>query len=329
MRKIREPFKRKLLVSAAGFAVAAMLLIFGVANATPSLAKPQDQSPVRTPAPAAPTYEFDVATIKPSPPTAGNGGVAGFFADDSFQAKNYTLRAVLLWAYGMWAGRDETVLGGPKWLDTDKYYITAKMDSTVADKLMKLTPDQRQLAREQMVQALLADRLKLTVHREPRELPIYLLTLAKNGPKLKESKPGDTYEKAFPYADNFADPVRAGVCFTVGNGSGDQRTMTLYCFGVSTFGLARGLKFWSGRPVQDMTGLKGSYDFTLTWGFSPAASGSSAAGSDSQSVPSASDPSGAPDLFAAVQQQLGLKLESTKGPVEIIVIDHVERPSGN
>jgi uncharacterized protein (TIGR03435 family) len=105
--------------------------------------------------------------------------------------------------------------------------------------------------------------------------------------------------------------------------------MTLYCFGFSTFELARQLTPRAGRTVQDRTGLKGSYDLTLMWWVSPASSGSSAGGSDDQSLPSASDPAGGPDLFAAIQQQLGLKLESGRGPVEIIVIDHVERPSGN
>ncbi len=81
--------------------------------------------------------------------------------------------------------------------------------------------------------------------------------------------------------------------------------------------------------MQDKTGLKGSYDFTLKWWYGAPSSGSAADASGGQPVPPAADPAGGPDLFGAVQLQLGLKLESGKGPVEVIVIDHVERPSGN
>ena len=95
--------------------------------------------------------------------------------------------------------------------------------------------------------------------------------------------------------------------------------------------LARRLTLYAGQGqiVQDRTGLKGSYDFTLKWLFGPPSGGSSADGSGGQPVPSAPEPAGTPDLFTAMQKQLGLKLESTKGPVQIVVIDHVERPSAN
>ncbi|HEV3220794.1 MAG TPA: TIGR03435 family protein, partial [Candidatus Acidoferrales bacterium] len=232
------------MLRAAGLTALAVSIAFGLVDATSGLAQSKNQSPAQNAAPTAPSYQFEVATIKPSPRT-DSGGVAGFLTEDSFQAKNYSIRAVLLYAYGMWAGRDETVLGGPKWLDTERYYIDAKMDPLVADKLKKLSPDQRELAQRQMVQALLADRLKLVIHRETRELPIYSLLIAKGGPKLKESTPGDTYEKAFPYADKFADAVKPGAIFGVGGGGsqGHAGTMTEYCFGVSTFGLARQLTF--------------------------------------------------------------------------------------
>lgn len=322
---------REMLLLAAGLTAVALSIAFVSPNAMSGLAPSQNQSPAQNAAPNVPAYEFDVATIKPSRPTSDNGGVAGFMVEDTFRSRNYTFKAIIRMAYGIKGNIDGMVLGGPTWLDSDRYDITAKMDSSVTDKLKALTPDQRELAKERMLQALLADRLKLVIHRETKELPVYALIIAKNGPKLKESKPGDTYEKAFPYADKFADSVKAGTIFGVGGGASQGRmaTMTQYCFAVSTFALARQLTFWTGRTVQDKTGLKGSYDFTLKWWFSPAPSGSSAAASNDQSVPAASDPAGGPDLFAAIQQQLGLKLESGKGPVEIVVIDHVERPSGN
>ncbi len=318
---------RRLLLNADVLVAVAIPLVFGLIITSQSWAQSQDQSP---PAPTAPAYEFEVATIKPSRPINDNGGFAGFSWEDSFRSRNITLRAIIRIAYGMVPGKEGRLVGGPSWLDSERYDITAKMDSSVADELKRLKPDERKLAQERMLQSLLADRVKLAIHRETKELPVYALTIAKNGPKLKESKPGDTYEKAFPYADKFADAVRPGTIFGVGGGSqGGQTTMTQYCFAVSTFALARQLTFWAGRTVQDRTGLKDSYNFTLKWWFSPASSGTSAAGSDGQPVPSASDPAGGPDLFAAIQQQLGLKLEPGKGLVGIIVIDHVERPSGN
>ncbi len=210
---------RNLLLSVAGLAALALPIAFGLTDATSGLAQSQNQSSVKNPASTVTAYEFDVATIKPSPPTAGFGGGAGFVGEDTFRARNYTLKAIIRIAYGVEGNIDGMISGGPKWLDSDRFDITAKMDSSVADKLKALKPDQRQLVKEQMLQWLLADRLKLVIHRETRELPIYALTIAKNGPKLKESKPGDTYEKAFPYADKFADAVKPGEIFPVGTGS--------------------------------------------------------------------------------------------------------------
>jgi uncharacterized protein (TIGR03435 family) len=300
-----------------------MSIAFGLTYATPSRAQTQTQDTATNP----PGYEFDVATIKLSEDQS-LGGVLGFLSEDSYRARNMTMKSVIRSAYDLWGGREEMVLGGPKWLDTDRYYITAKMDASVADKLKKLSPDQRKLTQDQMVRALLADRFKLQTHRETKEFPVYALTIAKNGVKLKEAKPGDTYAEGFPYADKFADTVKAGEIFLVGGGGPDGHTMTVYAFGVSMPALARQLTVLAGQIVQDKTGLTGSYDFTLKYGMSPMRP-TSEGSSDGQSVPVASDPSGAPSLFAAIQQQLGLKLESGKGPVEIVVIDHVERPSGN
>jgi uncharacterized protein (TIGR03435 family) len=221
------------------------------------------------------------------------------------------------------------VFGGPKWLDTDGYYITAKMDPAVADKLKKLTPDQRKLIQKQMLQALLADRFKLSIHHEPKELPVYALTIAKSGPKLHEAKPGDTYADAtFPYADKFEGGAKAGEMFLVGGGGSAGNTMTIYGFGVSMPALAKELAVMAGQTVQDKTGLTGSYDFALKYWRTPMRPASEGA-PDDQSASAAPDPAGGPSLFTAIRQQLGLKLELGKGPVDIVVIDHVERPSGN
>jgi uncharacterized protein (TIGR03435 family) len=311
------------LMRAAGLVAFVVSVAVGLTYAMPSRATAQSRDTEAYP----PGFEFDVATIKPSQDN-NPGGVLGFLSEDSYRARNMTIKSVIRSAYDLWGGREEMVLGGPKWLETDRYYITAKVDATVADKLKKLRPDERTLTQNQMVRALLADRFKLQIHRETKELPIYALTITKNGVQLKEAKPGDTYPEGFPYADKFSDAVKPGEIFGVVGGGPDGRTMTLYCFGVSMTALARQLTVYSGQIVQDRTGLTGSYDFTLKYGMSsmrPASEGSS----DGQSVPAAPDPVGGPDLFAAIQQQLGLKLESQKGPVQVIVIDHIERPSGN
>ena len=277
---------------------------------------------------AAPTYEFEVATIKPAAPSRDRGGAGGFISDDTYRARNFSFRAIIRTAYGKWGGGDGLVTGGPSWLDSEMYDVTAKLDPSVVEALSKLRPDERKLGQERILQRLLADRLKLEVHTELKELPVYLLTIAKGGPKLHEAKPGDPYTNAFPYADKFAGATKAGGIYGVIDGAPGGMVDILYCFGVSTFALARQLRFDTGRVVLDKTGLTGSYDFTLKYSMGTMRPGSEGA-PDPQTVLSASDPTGVPDIFKAIQQQLGLKLESGKGPVESIVIDHVERPSGN
>ncbi len=309
---------------AVGLMAIVVAFAFGLAHGTPAHAQSEGVATYPT------GFEFDVATIDLSKDTS-MGGVLGFLTDDSYRARNMTIKSVIRDAYGLWGGQDEKVFGGPKWLDTDRYYITAKMDGPVVDKLKKLGPDQRKLIQDQMVQALLADRLKLTIHREARELPVYAMTIAKDGLKLHEAKPGDTHVNAFPYADKFAGGTEpAGKIFQVMGGGPGGNTMTIYGFAASMPALAKQLTVMAGQTVQDKTGLTGSYDFTIKyWFVMRTAPPSSEGGPDGQSVPAAAEPAGGPNLMTAIQQQLGLKMESTKGAVEVVVIDHVERPSGN
>ena len=320
---------RKLLLRVAGLVSATLVIAFAVANAASELGPSQNQPPVQNPAPTALLYKFEVATIKPLRPTGGRGGIGGFFGENTFRANDWSLRAVIRFAYEIPIGMNDMLSGGPDWLDSERYDVTAKMDAVTADQLKKLSPDERTRTQARMVQDLLSERLKLTVHREPRELPVYFLTVAKNGLMLKEAKPGDTYEKAFPYAEHFAEAAKPGQIFLVSGTRPGYNTQSIYGFGVSMPALAQQLTFWSHRMVQDKTGLTSTYDFTLEFCRDQLAAGSSAAVPDSQAVPSASDPCGAPPLLTAVQRQLGLKMEAGKGPVEITVIDHVERPSGN
>jgi uncharacterized protein (TIGR03435 family) len=166
-----------------------------------------------------------------------------------------------------------------------------------------------------MLQALLADRFKLTVRSERRDLPVYLLVAAKNGPKLYESKfretgPDKTYDSSLQ------------------SGRGGGKLLAPH---TTTQQLAELLTLALNRTVLDKTTLTGIYDITLQWTTdqaevpAPTAPNSSQRGSENTSAPNGSWPS----IFAAIQEQLGLKLEEGKGPVEVIVIEHVEKPSGN
>jgi uncharacterized protein (TIGR03435 family) len=218
-------------------------------------------------------------------------------------------------AYGI---EENQISGGPSWLKSEHYDVDAKMDSATADALHKLAEDQRRVATQHMLQALLADRFKLAVHHDSKELSIYALVVAKSGPKLQQAKPGDTY----PNGIKGPDGIGRGGVMRMGRGQLTGQALPMSA-------LARLLTGQLGRTVVDKTGLQGDYDFTLQW--TPDESeGASFRGPDTGpqgSAPSA-DSSG-PSLFTALQEQLGLKLESQNGPVETYVIDHAEKPSEN
>jgi uncharacterized protein (TIGR03435 family) len=171
-----------------------------------------------------------------------------------------------------------------------------------------------------MLQALLADQFKLKVSHQREEHPVYALAVAKNGSKLREAKPGDTYPN--------------GIKDEAGHAVGRTWWMErghLIGQGVSMESLVGLLSQYLARTVLNQTGLTGDYDFTLRWtpdqGEGAILKGPEGGkpGTDNAPPPESSGPS----IFTAIQEQLGLKLESTTGPVEIVVIDHVERPSEN
>jgi uncharacterized protein (TIGR03435 family) len=294
--------------------LAAITLAIGLTVAASGRA----ESPTQNTSANAPKFEFEVATIKPSKPGSGPGGYS--FPAGGFKATNVSLQTLVEAAYRI---GDDQVLGAPKWLNSDRYDVEAKMDASAAADLQKLNREELDAARQQMLQAFLADRLMLTIHRETKEFPVYLLVISKNGPKLQEAKPGDTYADGPKGRDG--SPLAAGN--TRMTGGRNARTLTAHAVPISS--LTQLLLAFLGRPVLDKTGLVGKYDFTLTWGPDdnrPPALTGGASNDGSSSV--ASDSNG-PPLLTALQEQLGLKLESGKGPLEVIVIDHVERPSGN
>lgn len=244
----------------------------------------------QAPAPRPKFDAFEVATIKPVPSDAKAARFITMQGTNRFVEKDYTLRALIAAAYNL---NPHMISGGPDWLDSQHYDITA------------LTPgDVRPTRDEQMcmLRKLLAARFQLSFHREARELSIYVLELARGGPKLKDSaKPEDA-----PALINIVYPQSIKL---------PARNVTMADF-VSM--LQRAVL---DRPVLDKTGLTGKYDFDLEW-----------APDESQFngeiAPPSADASAAP-LFTAIQQQLGLKLVATKGPVDALIVDRAERPSAN
>jgi uncharacterized protein (TIGR03435 family) len=304
MRKFHLLFddRNASLLSAA--AIIAVVVAPAIALASPTRCQSQSTPAVK--------FEYEVASIKPD--KSGSGHISMTGADDGFSATNFPLQRLVLMGFGV---QEDRLLGLPNWVASENFDIEVKMESFVADAFNKLSTHDRPLVRQQMIQALLVDRFKLAFHRETRDLPVYSLVIAKNGSKLQESKIDD------------ANPGgRSGLGQGMGvSQAGRGGSVTITAQEIPIANLSAELSRQLGRMVLDKTGLTGKYDFVLKWTPDdiPAPSGSMLNGQPALAAP---DTSG-PVLFTAIQEQLGLKLEPGKGPVEVIVIDHIERPSGN
>lgn len=294
----------KRLLRAAGL-LAVVPVVVGLVNATPSRGGWQTQRTATT----TPVFEYEVASIKLHKPDPAGAVMSGISQPpDGLVFTNFTLEAMLRVAYGV---QDNQIFGAPDWARSVGYDIDARMDATVADALKNLSPTDLTRTRQHMLQALLADRLKLTLHRESRELPVYSLVIAKSGFKLQPAPPDKVYKSGSRGSAGWSQSGRGG-----GKITGQA---------IPIAALTGSLTQILGRTVVDKTGLKDVYDVTLQWATSDAGQALVVNGADN--APS-SEPTGA-TIFTAIQEQLGLKLESAKGPVEVIVIDHVEKPSGN
>ncbi|HET9400084.1 MAG TPA: TIGR03435 family protein [Candidatus Acidoferrales bacterium] len=308
------------MLTAVGFFPATLTVILGIGHAMPGRAQSQAQNS----AAAAPVFEYEVASIKPSKPDATGGFMTipgPGDVSDTYAARNLPLMGIIREAYGIPMGaEDGRLVGAPGWLSSERYDIEAKIDRTVVEELQKLSPEVRVEVQQQMLQALLADRLKLSVHRESKEVPVYSLVVAKNGSKLQESKPSDADANATPAPGRGG---RGGSSLAI-RGRGGPLTGQAVPITMLVTVLTTILK----RPVLDKTGLTGNYDFTLTWTPDDTQLQTPRDAPNGQPPLLPPDPNG-PSIFTAIQEQLGLKLESGKGSVRVIVIDHVERPSGN
>jgi len=253
----------------------------------------------QTQAPSATSIQppsFDVISVKPNKTSLGvHGLIITEFTADGFRGTNVPVHTLLLQAYGLHEGES---FGEPAWANSEVFDIEAKVAGPDVAAFSKLDSDQLQA----MLRQILAERFGLVAHRETRELPVYAMSVAKGGPKLKEF----VFDPAVPASARRG----GGVQMSMGMIAAHECTIPYFLSMLS-----RQL----GRTVVDRTGLTGNYDFTLRW--SPDNSATSASeGAQADTLPS---------IFTAVQEQLGLKLESTKAPASVLVVDHLERPSQN
>jgi uncharacterized protein (TIGR03435 family) len=297
----KRNFTRLVLLTAGSLAVAGSLL-GQTSGALSGAAQPDASSDVKVPV-------FDVVSVKPN--TSESGMIRVMGRPDGYFANNVSLKMLIQGAYGI---REDLISGAPSWTDSARFDIDAKVAGSDVEALKKLTPEQRRL----MLQPLLADRFKLKVHTETKELPVYELVLAKGGSKLKEATPGDTYANGIKGPDG----VGRGGMMRVGRGQ-------LTAQAVPMSNLANMLSTQLHRTVLDKTGLTGKYDLELNWTPDPGAEPMFKGPDSGQHSSDTAQDSSGPTIFTALQEQLGLKLQSARGPVETIVIDHVEMPSEN
>jgi uncharacterized protein (TIGR03435 family) len=234
------------------------------------------------------TMQFEVSSVRPN---RSSDLVRSFwFTPDGISIKGFPLHGILHTAFlGMHEYGDDRFIGEPGWVRSDRYDVQAKVDELKVTEWKKLTVDQQRLA----LQALIVERFNLRYHRESRVSSVYVLSIAKGGPRLKQAKLHKNSEGPHMFA-----PLEPG----------NMQSHSTYMWQ-----LVEELENQLNCIVRDETGLLGTYDYTLAW---------------TPDDPAHAESSG-PSLFTAVKEQLGLKLEMQKRPVDVIIIDHIERPTPN
>jgi uncharacterized protein (TIGR03435 family) len=264
-------------------------LVFERATAETEWAIPKPPPPI-PPMAANADPSFEVATIKPSKPDEQRRGF--MVGGNEFHIVNQPLTKIISFAYGV---QDKQIVGLPDWGSTDKFDMEGKPDGTGA-------PNDKQW--KTMIKKLLADRFGLKFHEDKREMSVYVLTVAKTGEKMSKDE---------------SDPNGLPGLFFRGLGKLNVRNALMKEFTEMMQSAVL------DRPVLDQTGLTGRYDFQLNW-----TPDDSQFGGMGAKVPPPTDAADAPpNLYTAIQEQLGLKLEATKAPAEVMVIDHAEKPSAN
>jgi uncharacterized protein (TIGR03435 family) len=272
---------------------------------------------------------FEVASIKPSPPPDGRGmrvgGTGGPGSKDPgrWTVQNMSLSNLVTMAYNL----KRYEYSGPSWLDAERFDITAKVPEGATREQFR-----------QMIQNMLRERFGLQVHREKKELQGYDLVVAKNGPKLSESVPEPPQPEGTGRGtasmpgppgpprldkDGFPElPPGRGSMMIMMNGRARSRQHES-----TSEQIANMLANQLSKPVTDATGLKGKYDFTLTWstGNGMRAVPPPPGGGPESPLANMPDTDSGPTIFGAVQEQLGLKLESKKVTIELVVVDHIEK----
>lgn len=241
------------------------------------------------------TLVYDVASIRPADPNERNVRIGSSPGGD-FQATNASVRQLVTFAYNI---RDFQLSGGPGWINTERFNIVTRLDQPEPlpdPATITVSQIESRIGRNrERMRNLLKERFQLVVHRDTKELPVYALTIGKNGHKLTPVEEGKGRGPNLRRS-------RGGI-------SGTAVTMQLVKMGFSDL---------LGRPVIDETGLTGAFDFKLEW------TEETPPADSSQPIPLAGE-----SVFTAIQEQLGLKIESKRGMVDTIVVDKVEKPSEN
>jgi uncharacterized protein (TIGR03435 family) len=291
------------LLGLAGLMAVGVPCVLGQAGAATGAASAGD-------APYVPTMTFDVASVRENKNIDMQAGfIMGgrFVSNTTYRATNWPIENLISTAFGV---MNYQIVGAPNWPYPTFFMIEAKRDSEADAKLAALTRKQREAEQEYMLQVLLQERFKLKAHWETREGDVYQLVVAKGGPKLGApgSMPLSELEKKM-YGEQAAPALNQTGC--------DEHGCTYIGHACSMGRLVGNLDAVFGGPVIDKIGLTGKYDFQLKY-----------KGARDRDRP-ADDMDPTPPMDRALEEQLGLKVEAAKGPVKVLVIDHVEKPSAN
>ena len=272
------------------FSLGSATIWMGLLVALPGI---RAQSSAVTPAANVKVPSYDVVSIKPN--RTGSGNVSIDINDGNFDASNVSLKTMILSAYGL---KEAQLFGLPKWGESARFDIKAKIIDPDKKALEGLTREEH----ESMQQPILTDRFQLKFHHEMKRLPVYDLVIMKGGPKFKQTTPAELT------SDVGVNGVRAGGM------SIHNRNLT--ATGIPMSSLIDQLSGQLQRVVIDKTGLTAKYNLQLSW-------------SADDAGPPSTDAPGPPDIFTALEEQLGLKLQPGKEMIDTFVIDHVELPSEN